>query len=193
MPTHTGRLLLTPQAPPLVPNPRRLRMALTESGFLGAPIAGQEDAFLVGDHFLGLITFAGCSVKIELAPPTDGGGSFCHLRFSGPYEHPRPMTGRNTRPPRCRSCRAPLKEWRQQMDSANSADPASIPCPACGDARLISDWDWKKHGGYGRFFVQVVDIFPGEAVPTPGLMRILEESTRIPWRYFYVHQPIHLR
>lgn len=48
------------------------------------------------------------------------------------------------------------------------------------------DWDWKGNAGFGRFFVQVEEIFPGEATPTTALTGVLEQATGAPWRHFYV-------
>ena len=49
MPVHTGRLLVTPEDPHLVPEVARLRSALEAAGFLGPPLPGHEGAFLVGE------------------------------------------------------------------------------------------------------------------------------------------------
>jgi hypothetical protein len=50
------------------------------------------------------------------------------------------------------------------------------------------DWDWKQQGGFGRLFVMVEEVFPGEAVPTPGLLDLLRDLDGTPWRHFYVQE-----
>ncbi len=62
-----------------------------------------------------------------------------------------------------------------------------LRCPSCGTTHRAWDWDWRSHGGWGRLFVELNDIFPGEAVPTPALMRVLREASELSWRYFYLH------
>lgn len=179
-------MLLTPRDPLLGANPNALARILSEVGFIDAPLPGQRDSFLAGGHFLGLITFAGCSVQVELAPPPDGSRGFCHVRFKGPYERTRLLHGRNTRPPRCRSCRAPHKDWQTRLLTATGTPTRPLACPACGAEHMPWDWDWKGNAGFGRFFVQVEEIFPGEATPTTALTGVLEQATGAPWRHFYV-------
>lgn len=71
MSVHTGRLLLRPRDPFLLPERALLTSVLADAGLLGAPLAGDDDAFAVGERFLQLVTFAGCSVRIELSPAGD--------------------------------------------------------------------------------------------------------------------------
>jgi hypothetical protein len=188
MSMHTGRLVLTLSDPHLVPDAESLRARLTEQGFIGAPLRDETTAFLAGDRFLALMTFAGCSVQIELTPPAHG-GPFCHVRFAGPFARPRLLHGRNTRPPRCRACRAPLKDWLDFLSPTGEAAPPRLPCPACGEEHPPWEWDWKEGAGYGRFFIQVEEVFPGEAVPAPELLRILQKAEGGNWRYFYTQDP----
>jgi hypothetical protein len=186
MPVHTGRLLLTPEDPHRVPDVPRLRTALGAAGLLGAPLPGRDHAFLVGERFLALFTFAGCSVQIELAPPAEGDGPFCHICFMGPFASPTLLQGRNTRPPRCRACRAPLKEWRARLSAVERHSDVPLACPTCGAARPPWDWDWKGNAGFGRFFISVEEVFPGEATPAPSLIELLTRETGAAWRHFYV-------
>lgn len=184
---HTGRLLLTPQDPFLVPDPKILRAGLAARGFLGNPLPGDKDAFRVGEHFFSFVVFAGCSVQIELAPPGHGDTAFCHIRIAGPYSAPRLVCGRNTRPPRCRSCRAPLRHWR---DCSDVSGGRNVRCPTCGEIAPAWDWDWKEHAGWGRLFIKVEEVFPGEAMPAQGLMTLLANAaTGAAWRHFYIQDP----
>ena len=152
MSAHTGSLLLSPSDPFLAPDRTVLTIALADAGFLGEALSGCEGAFLVGERFFQLVTFAGCSVALELTP--DGGTPFCHIRLSGPFELPRFLSGRNTRPPRCHNCRSPLKNWQKMLSSGNSPGSASIPCPGCGEARLPWTYDWKEKAGFARICIQ---------------------------------------
>lgn len=142
---------------------------------------GSQD-FLPGDHFLNLLVFAGCSVHVDLAPPS-GGGPFTHIRLLGPFPHPRLLAGRNTRPPRCPACRDPYRDWRAALISA--AIPTWI-CSSCASALPAWAWDWKHQGGYGRTIIAVEEVFPGEAEPAPTLLEALQRLTATPWRHFYV-------
>jgi len=183
-PVHIGRLLLATRDPHLLPDPSAVEEALAAHGFLGARLPGRTNAFLAGDRFLRLLTFAGCSVQVELSPTGDG--PFCHVLITGPFESPRFLSGRGTRPPRCPACRNPLKKWQQTLAAWESGETANIPCPSCGETNPPWAYDWKEKAGFGRLFVQIEEVFPGEAVPTPELMKLVERVTHSEWRHFYI-------
>lgn len=189
---HTGRLVLTPTDPHRVPDIALLIEGLSRAGFLGAPWRpetpppGQgapEPAFAVGAGFLSLLTFAGCAVRIH---EDTGAGRFSHIRIPAVSAHPRLMIGRNTRAPRCAGCRAPLSGWRERVEHWAKHLHAGVRCPACGETRPPWLWDWKQHGGYGRAFVCIEEVFPGEAVPTPAFFEQLIRISGLGWRHFYI-------
>ena len=184
---QTGGLILTPTDTNASPQRSIIEAYLRDSGFIGDRLgASRPDAFLVGDGFLQLITFMGCSPHIELTPPAHG-GSFCHVRLRGPYPSPRLLYGRNTLPPSCGQCRKRLPQWREHLaDWARSPAAADVLCPHCGHRQRPLDLNWKRSAGAGRLFVQVEDVFPGEAVPVAGFMRGLAQAGGVEWAYFYV-------
>lgn len=184
MSSHIGRMVLSPLDPFRLPDRIPLIAALTDAGFLGSPLTGVDNAFAAGDRFLQLVIFAGCSVRIELAPGADG--PFCHIRFVGPFRQPVFRSGRNTRPPRCPGCRSPLKSWKDRLPNEGDADTDEVPCPACGRASPPWDYDWKEKAGFGRLFLQIEEVFPGEATPSSGLMELLERTSGCAWQWFYI-------
>lgn len=184
MSIHTGRLLLCTQDPYLLPERTRLTIALSTAGFIGTPLADRTDAYLVGERFLQLIAFSGCAVRIELS--RGGDGPFCHVRFAGPFDQPRFLEGLNTRPPRCRNCRSPLQGWREDLAHWRRDRTMGIPCPACGEPRPPWAYDWRDKAGFGRFFIQIEEVFPSEAAPTPELTKLLERTSGSQWSHFYI-------
>jgi hypothetical protein len=187
---HTGRLILTPSDPHLVPDVDLLIEGLSQSGFQGDPLSAGavstgegERAFAIGAGFLSLLTFAGCAVQIR---DSRSDGRFSHIRIGPVSPYPRLMVGRNTRSPRCVGCRAPLSGWRELVDHWATHPHAGVRCPACGETRPPWHWDWKQQGGFGRAFVQVEEVFPGEAVPTSALFEQLIRVSGIGWRHFYI-------
>ena len=188
MPNHTGRLVLTPRNPRCAPDRAALIHALVSAGFLGNALGLGGDAYAVGEAFLHLVTFAGCAVRVEVRPSAEPNRPFCHVRIAGPSVEPLMLFGRNTRPPRCPACRAPLRDWRDALLGATAAtghaDP--LPCPACGRAHSACTWDWKETGGCARLSLSVEEVFPGEATPTDVLMQLLAEIAGTPWRHFYI-------
>ena len=77
--------------------------------------------------------------------------------------------------------RAPDSDQDQDWER----DPGQeIPCPACGARHPLWVWDWKGKAGFGRSFVWVEEVFPGEAEPTPTFQAALTRLTACPWRHF---------
>jgi hypothetical protein len=68
---------------------------------------------------------------------------------------------------------------------AAAADGA-LDCPACGHSAPPWSWDWKESAGFGRIFLTVEEVFPGEAVPAPALLDLLTRITGCAWRHFYI-------
>jgi hypothetical protein len=159
---------------------------LTRIGLVGAAVdTGLGPGFLVGPSFLQWITFMGCSPQIELAPPADG-GSFCCLRLLGPFAVPQLLHGADTQPPRCAACRGRLLHWQTQLPRWLEQPAArSVACPHCAVSIRPLDLVWRQRAGWGRLFVTVEDIFPGEAVPVPNLLAELKRATGVGWQYFY--------
>lgn len=187
MSNHTGRLILSPQDPNSAPEPGELIRTLRSAGFLGGTLETDADRFLVGEEFLQLVTFAGCAVQVDVSPRGTDDKPFCHIRIAGPYTTPRAMLGSNTRPPRCPTCRTPLRNWRTVLGPSLAAATASL-CPACATSAPLCAWDWKESGGFARLAIWIEEVFPGEAAPTDALMQLLSSTCGDPWRHFYLQE-----
>ena len=182
---HVGRMVLTTADPRVCPQIDLLVETLGARGLLGARLGeGPQAGFRIGSGFFSLLAFTGCAVTLETEP--NGGAPFCHIRLSTASEHPRPMVGRNTRPPRCPACRARLTDWRDREPDWRANRHAGVTCPSCGETRPPWLWDWKHQGGFGRFFIQIEEVFPGEAMPTPALFDLLMRASGVGWRHFYI-------
>ncbi|NEX21553.1 hypothetical protein G3480_14750 [Thiorhodococcus mannitoliphagus] len=183
--SHTGRLVLTPADPHVIPQVGLLIEMLADKGFVGESLGtSEEQAYRIGPGFLSLMTFAGCAVRIQSDPDRQGG--FCHIRVLPAREHPSLLVGRNTRAPRCVGCRARLVDWREHTAHWASHPHAGVTCPQCGETRPPWLWDWKEQGGFGRLFILVEEIFPSEATPAPALFDLLIRASGTGWRHFYV-------
>ncbi|MBT3044922.1 MAG: hypothetical protein KME67_18850 [Candidatus Thiodiazotropha sp. (ex Codakia orbicularis)] len=185
-PLHTGRLVLTPEDPYLLPDdPEAILTKLHEIGLIeGALESGP--GYLLGEHFMQLVTFMGCSPYIRLQADASG-EPFCHLLQDGPYPRPKLLCGTNTQPPRCEACRKRLSEWRDSYESCLTGnDGCKVGCPHCGHRQDPFTYDFRQSAGCGRLFLFVENIFPQEAIPSPTLLTALELACiGHPWRYFY--------
>lgn len=186
MPSHTGRLVLTPADPQLAPERHLVSDILVEAGFIGAPLDRGGDAYEAGPELLSLLSFAGCAVVLPTRSDGQDDVPGCHVRLLGPESAPRLISGRNTRGPRCPGCRTRLQEWRDHAREWLEHPLLGQRCPSCGATNAPVHWDWKQEGGFGRLFVLVEEVFPGEAVPTQRLLDLLTRAGGSAWRHFYV-------
>ncbi len=186
-PLHTGRLVLTPESPYWSPDdPLRIVAVLHEIGFIAGRLEGSVHRYLLGEHFLQLVTFMGCSPNIRIEPG-EPGEPFCHLIVDGPSEHPRLLQGKNTTPPRCAVCRKRLDEWQRIFAVRPLYSDQPAICPHCGYPQAPATYDFRHSGGCGRIFLFVENIFPQEAIPSPELLKHLGSATADQaWRYFYL-------
>jgi DNA-directed RNA polymerase subunit RPC12/RpoP len=183
---HTGRLILTPQDPYLLPDePETILTPLHEIGFIEHALK-EIPGYLLGERFMQLVTFMGCSPYIRLQPD-ESDEPFCHLRLDGPYPRPILLSGKNTQPPRCMACRKRLSDWQASFQSwQGSTDNHMARCPHCGYQQDPVTYDFRQSAGCGRLFLIVENIFPQEAIPTPALLDTLKHVSKgNDWRYFY--------
>ncbi|MEN8168537.1 MAG: hypothetical protein ABFR65_13810 [Pseudomonadota bacterium] len=190
MKMHTGRLVLTPQDPFYLPT--RLDAILErlhEIRFRGEPVEGMNGRhYLLGERFMQLVSFLGCSPFIQLEPSHDG-EPFCHLIIDGPHPQAIFLRGKNTTQPSCENCRKRIPQWQPLIDQWLAApDTFLASCPHCGHQQNPASYNWRQSAGSGRLFLFVENIFPNEAIPSPELLRALEESDEMGggWRFFYI-------
>lgn len=194
--THTGCLVFSPRiCNQNMPKVMPLIDYLQHSGFIGAPLVGQTtpNSFLVGEAFLQILTFMGCSPQIDLEPSTEG-KKFCYIHVDGPWPTPKLYYGQNTQTPRCCLCKArvvaassPDHSWHQLLpDWLTDPYRHSINCSRCGHQQRPLDLNWRRGAAFGHLFIVVENIFPGESVPVPVFLANLHKTTDVFWHYFYV-------
>ena len=182
---HSGTLLLMPPATAIPPTGQALGQQLRKLGLIGEQ--WRDNRYLTGDRFLQLITFMGCAPRLQLEPPADGSEHFCHVRLSGPFPTPRLRYAGNSRPPRCPACRRRIAALRDQMPGWRELLPdAPLECPQCAARYPATALDWGDQAGVSRLFIEITEVFPGEAVPVPSLMQKLAGDGAA-WRYCYLY------
>jgi uncharacterized Zn-finger protein len=178
-----GILILHPDDPGSGPQLRPLRQLLTDMGLIGAAVRGQQETFSAGEQFLQLITFMGCSPHIRLEPQGEHDNGYCFIRLKS-FDAPRLRVSAHARPPRCQACAKPVAAaWLEQLETHGA-----VTCPHCGHRhRQPRQLRWRNDSGMARVFIEIHNIFPGEAQPVAALLRQLQELDGSPWRYFYLH------
>ncbi len=163
---------------------KELIKKLQGAGFIGDEF-GIEDyqANLVGENFLKMITFLGCSPQIELTPPDkDNWHNFCHIQCQY-FQQPVYYKGMKRVRCSCSQCGARITE---PLPDLNHWQPAQqmIRCSKCQEKRPVEQLNWRHGAGFGQFFISIHNIYPNEAVPSEQLMTLLN-SFQGGWNYFY--------
>jgi len=192
------KLLLLPADPDTAAVPEnRLVQELQRIGLVAARMPLQQAAFYpVGEHFLQLVTFLGCSPAIELDPPGDpqeleqasAAGRFCHI-FIDSGEQLQFRGDSQTQAPRCPRCRSPEPDWKAALQAWREGKHGlDWSCQACDFSGRLSDLVFRKTAGFGRTFLEIRGIYPAEAVPGPALLNTLAELTGSPWTSIYLRE-----
>jgi DNA-directed RNA polymerase subunit RPC12/RpoP len=190
MTIHTGRLVLTPADPFYLPRDIQSIVARLRSiQFCEEPISSMNGQhYLLGERFMQLVSFMGCSPFIQVQPADDE-QPFCHLSIDGPYPKPVFLQGRNTTSPSCEDCRKRITDWPPLIAQwLEQPETFLASCPHCGHRQNPASYNWRQSAGCGRLFLFVENIFPNEAIPSPELLETLEESgpETTAWGYFYI-------
>jgi hypothetical protein len=192
------KLILLP-ADPLCPplDCEQLAGELQAIGLIGERTALADDVFYpTGDKFLQLVSFLGCSPMIELEPPTDrttlltasAAGKFCHL-FLNCTEPLVFRADNQCPPPRCPGCRQPAPDWQSAIKTwEEDTAQSDWTCTACNFTGQLTDLQFRKTAGFGRTFIEIMGIYPSEAIPTAALLSTLQRLTDGPWKTIYIKE-----
>lgn len=154
---------------------------LKENKLLGRSLGKQR--YLVGDGFFSHISFAGCSPSMKLDPPRDDNGDFTHISLAGPFTRPRLVATKHHSRPRCPHCGQRVGEWKSLITNWQEDPAAAYLCTKCSHTSTAAALDWRRYAACGRLLVEIHQVFPGEAVPSDGLMAVLEKVTGIDWLF----------
>lgn len=187
-PYSQNRLILFPSQSDYAVDQQQLVTFLREQHLLGSEIEPQY--YEIGEQFLSLICFLGCSPFIELAPQHKQ--TFCYVQLPETEEQPRFIAGKNVKVPRCLSCKAVFSELPAQLNSllGDVDDKCDVlaerTCPACGETFYPAKRNWRKSAVFARTVIVIGNIYESEAVPDATLMDALQASTGVAWQYAYI-------
>jgi hypothetical protein len=186
---------------PAIPESPRVALDILETrlqaiGLIGPAFAcGTTTGYAVGERFLQLVTFLGCSPAIELDPPADASartaacesGRLCHVRLSQTRNGLSFRADVRMPAPRCPKCRRPLPDWDVRLANWRR-DPARSDwsCAACGHRGRLYELNFRKAGGFGHTFIEIWGIYPSEAVPGAALLEVLRELSGGDWKTLYI-------
>ncbi|MCG6887581.1 MAG: phage terminase large subunit family protein [Proteobacteria bacterium] len=185
----SASLILHPADPDYAPaSVSDLAQMLHEIGLIGT--AWGEPAaqrFLIGEHFLQLVSFMGCAPAIELAPGNME-QPFCHAGISPITSTPTYLADSRDVVPRCPHCRQRIETWPDWIEAWQGDRNFRTGCPACHVNLSPLELDWRHAAGFARVFISIFNIYPREALPTEALLIKLQQATAQTWNYFYQRQ-----
>jgi hypothetical protein len=163
-----------------------VRAMLLELEFIAEALDGEQTedprSFLIGDRFLQLISFMGCSPHIEIAPREPADRAFTHVRLLA-HAQPHLYWGKQSRPPACPACRQRQQDWLEQLLRPTDR----LHCQNCREDFPLPRWQWRKSGAISSLLIRVTQVFPNEAVPHDSLLEKLGETTgSAAWNHFYL-------
>lgn len=179
---NQGILILHPENIKSQVDPKQVTRLLRNNGLIGRAIDGMQESYSAGEMFLQLITFMGCSPHIRFEPEDEQDKSYCYIMLAT-CETLQIRMSEHARPPRCCACKKPAgKGWQTAVSLGEL-----ITCPHCHQQQRPDQLSWRSDSGMGRFFIEIHNIFPGEAQPVPRLLQQLQSTNASQWRYFYLH------
>lgn len=169
-----------------------IKLGLEKLGFIGGAIPLGDENYYVGDRFLQLITFLGCSPQIQIEPtsqkePDDD--KFCRVVLSKASDNIQFKYFSRDVAARCPKCRKNLSCWSGWVEQwRESPNATSVKCEHCACDLSLFDLNWRHNAAFSRCFIDVWHIYPQEAIPTEELLRVLSEVTNQEWDYFFSDQ-----
>ena len=144
----------------------------------GDAIDSQQHQYFVGDRFLELVSFMGCSPQVQL--DDEGNKDFTRIVL---HVQPRAALfhGEYTRPPQCPACNKPVGDWREQP----WRESGRIECSNCGKTSSIANCNWRRGACVATSVIEITDIYPREVLPQPALLAKLGDLTGCEWQHFY--------
>ena len=180
-----GKLLIHPTRPDCTLDLKKVLLLLDSIGFISRDGVQDDGVFPVGNRFLQLVTFMGCSPHIRFEPEHPDDDDYCYIRLIE-SEKTLLLASDNSRTPGCPLCRKPaIADWSLLLGNGQSN---LVACQHCGAMSQPEELRWRNDAGMARLFIEINSIFPGEAQPVESLMQHLQHETGCQWRYFYLLQ-----
>ena len=144
-----------------------------------------ESRFQVGNKFLSLLCFMGCSPNIELEPQDDK--PYCYIETET-AQKAQFVSGKNRRKVICPECKMALQNidaiFQNKLNNLKEYD-----CPECNKHTFnLNTINWRKSAFFARSWLVVGNIYELEAVPDEKLLTSLKELTGVEWKVAYIRQ-----
>lgn len=138
--------------------------------------------FDLGEDFLHLITYLGCSPTIYNTDDSSDNDTFISI---AQHETIQFALSSAIPPARCPHCHKTDKNWSDYFQRWIDNPLTLESCPQCNNSFRFTEMKWKKNGGYGKLFLQIHGIQEQLAIPNQTLLDDLEAFTNTRWIYFF--------
>lgn len=155
--------------------------------FIAQPYSSlQQLNYQVGEQFLNLITFLGCSPVIHTDPTHSDPATLCYLTLYPPFQTPLFLKSPHLKHFRCPHCRHSSQHWSSLLQ-AWEQDKLHFhyTCPHCQTTLPPQQLNWRHQAAFTRLILLIHNLYEGEAVPNDSLMTQLKQHTHNDWDYFY--------
>ncbi len=178
---NIGQLIFSPLDLDYQPEDiEKITSALRSIRLIGEPLTAEK--YLVGDAFVNLISFLGCSPMIQLKPRADM--AFCYFHFPSPQAQRTLMASHTLKPPRCPHCKKAVDNWQNL-----GVHDVLHSCLNCQKTSLFSELIWRRKAMiFSRWHISLWNIYESEAVPSPSVLSALKTATGVDWSYSYITQ-----
>lgn len=139
-----------------------------------------EGRFQVGEKFLSLLCFMGCSPNIELYPQADG-SAYCYIEIPEPSD--KALISQRPKAPRCPVCKQSLTSLAMSLNGNALSD---VECFDCGSPIQPEKLNWRKTAVFSPSRIIINNIYDAEAVPDGNLLTQLQNRFGSEWRYAYI-------
>lgn len=173
-------LILYPVESSLSISQKQLIQTLNDIELLGKQESPQR--YQLGESFLSLFCFMGCSPDIELFP-RDQDTPYCYLETPEPSDNLHCIISKQPKIPRCPHCKADLIELPQQLQQQYKP---VMHCHHCDESIIPSTLNWRKTAVFAKNYILIGNIYEAEAIPDQRLLDLLEQHTQSAWRYAYI-------
>jgi hypothetical protein len=173
-------LLLYPNDPNFSLPQQQLIQLLNKINLLGK--AETEQRFLVGERFLSLFCFMGCSPHIELYPQ-EHNQPYCYIEVAKTHAKTQCVISQSAKIPLCPHCKQALAPMVQQLQQ-RCVD--KISCPHCAKTLIPQQLNWRKTAFFAKTHIVIGNIYEAEALPDQQFLDYLEDKTQVIWKYAYI-------
>lgn len=145
--------------------------------------------YKVGEEFLSLICFMGCSPNIEIEPQNDS--PFCYVEIATLPEANRSETnrffcGHNIKKVNCYHCKIAQPQLAKNLLEATQNQLFQQACHSCGKVLDPTKINWRKSAFIANTWVLLGNIYESEAVPDDKLLLALSQASNCEWKYAYI-------